>query len=62
MEISGTHTEVNLDNAVEMIKEANNIIITPGMMGAGGATEAPPFIYLQHFYPAFLPSQGPSRD
>ncbi|XP_069483339.1 NAD(P) transhydrogenase, mitochondrial [Ambystoma mexicanum] len=30
MEITGTHTEINLDNAVEMIKEANNIIITPG--------------------------------
>ncbi|XP_048359279.1 NAD(P) transhydrogenase, mitochondrial [Sphaerodactylus townsendi] len=30
MEISGTHTEVNVDNAVDMIKEANNIIITPG--------------------------------
>ncbi|TFK15707.1 hyaluronan and proteoglycan link protein 1 [Platysternon megacephalum] len=30
MEITGTHTEVNLDNAVEMIREANSIIITPG--------------------------------
>lgn len=30
MEITGTHTEINLENAVEMIKEANNIIITPG--------------------------------
>uniref|UniRef100_A0A8C5LYC9 proton-translocating NAD(P)(+) transhydrogenase n=1 Tax=Leptobrachium leishanense TaxID=445787 RepID=A0A8C5LYC9_9ANUR len=30
MEITGTHTEINLDNAVEMIKESNNIIITPG--------------------------------
>ncbi|KAM9481471.1 LOW QUALITY PROTEIN: NAD(P) transhydrogenase, mitochondrial [Clarias gariepinus] len=30
MEIVGTHTEVNLDQAVEMIKEANSIIITPG--------------------------------
>ncbi|KGL75128.1 hypothetical protein N309_10068, partial [Tinamus guttatus] len=30
MEITGTHTEINLDNAVEMIKEANSIIITPG--------------------------------
>ncbi|KAJ6669922.1 hypothetical protein lerEdw1_000471 [Lerista edwardsae] len=30
MEITGTHTEVNVDSAVEMIKEANNIIITPG--------------------------------
>ncbi|XP_060092011.1 NAD(P) transhydrogenase, mitochondrial isoform X1 [Heteronotia binoei] len=30
MEISGTHTEVNVDSAVDMIKEANNIIITPG--------------------------------
>lgn len=31
MEITGTHTEINVDNAIEMIKEANNIIITPGM-------------------------------
>ncbi|XP_003759951.1 NAD(P) transhydrogenase, mitochondrial [Sarcophilus harrisii] len=30
MEISGTHTEINLDNAIDMIKEANSIIITPG--------------------------------
>ncbi|NP_001295435.1 NAD(P) transhydrogenase, mitochondrial isoform 2 [Mus musculus] len=30
MEISGTHTEINLDNAVEMIREANSIVITPG--------------------------------
>uniref|UniRef100_UPI00398F1A0E NAD(P) transhydrogenase, mitochondrial-like isoform X2 n=1 Tax=Pristiophorus japonicus TaxID=55135 RepID=UPI00398F1A0E len=30
MEITGTHTEVNVDQTVEMIKEANNIIITPG--------------------------------
>uniref|UniRef100_A0A8V5H414 proton-translocating NAD(P)(+) transhydrogenase n=1 Tax=Melopsittacus undulatus TaxID=13146 RepID=A0A8V5H414_MELUD len=30
MEITGTHTEISVDNAVEIIKEANNIIITPG--------------------------------
>lgn len=30
MEITGTHTEINVDNAVEMIKEASSIIITPG--------------------------------
>ncbi|KAM8792972.1 NAD(P) transhydrogenase, mitochondrial-like [Eudromia elegans] len=30
MEITGTHTEINLDNAIDMIKEANSIIITPG--------------------------------
>ncbi|XP_063817879.1 NAD(P) transhydrogenase, mitochondrial [Pseudophryne corroboree] len=30
MEITGTHTEINLENAVELIKDANNIIITPG--------------------------------
>ncbi|XP_044132151.1 NAD(P) transhydrogenase, mitochondrial [Bufo gargarizans] len=30
MEITGTHTEINLDNAVELIRESNNIIITPG--------------------------------
>lgn len=33
MEITGTHTEVNMDGAVDMIKEANNIIITPGEIG-----------------------------
>ncbi|GAA6101674.1 NAD(P) transhydrogenase, mitochondrial [Tachysurus ichikawai] len=30
MEITGTHTEVNADQTVEMIKEAQNIIIVPG--------------------------------
>uniref|UniRef100_A0A5F8GGJ9 NAD(P) transhydrogenase, mitochondrial n=1 Tax=Monodelphis domestica TaxID=13616 RepID=A0A5F8GGJ9_MONDO len=30
MEISGSHTEINLDNAIDLIKEANSIIITPG--------------------------------
>ncbi|XP_057204312.1 NAD(P) transhydrogenase, mitochondrial-like isoform X2 [Triplophysa rosa] len=30
MEITGTHTEVNVDQSIEMIKEANSIIITPG--------------------------------
>ncbi|XP_076614047.1 NAD(P) transhydrogenase, mitochondrial [Chaetodon auriga] len=30
MEIVGTHTEVNVDQTVDMIKEAQNIIITPG--------------------------------
>uniref|UniRef100_A0A8C7S1W4 proton-translocating NAD(P)(+) transhydrogenase n=1 Tax=Oncorhynchus mykiss TaxID=8022 RepID=A0A8C7S1W4_ONCMY len=30
MEIIGTHTEVNVDQTVEMIKDAQNIIITPG--------------------------------
>ena len=30
MEITGTHTEVNVEQTVEMIKEAQNIIITPG--------------------------------
>ncbi|CAL8321368.1 unnamed protein product [Lota lota] len=30
MEITGTHTEVNVDQTVEMIKDAQNIIITPG--------------------------------
>ncbi|XP_040195055.1 NAD(P) transhydrogenase, mitochondrial [Rana temporaria] len=30
MEITGTHTEINLDGAVDLIKESNNIIITPG--------------------------------
>uniref|UniRef100_A0A668TI77 proton-translocating NAD(P)(+) transhydrogenase n=1 Tax=Oreochromis aureus TaxID=47969 RepID=A0A668TI77_OREAU len=30
MEITGTHTEVNVDQTVEMIKEAHSIIITPG--------------------------------
>ncbi|XP_069604781.1 NAD(P) transhydrogenase, mitochondrial [Ranitomeya imitator] len=30
MEITGTHTEINLDSAVDLIKESHNIIITPG--------------------------------
>ncbi|XP_042365178.1 NAD(P) transhydrogenase, mitochondrial-like [Plectropomus leopardus] len=30
MEITGTHTEVNVDQTVDMIKDAQNIIITPG--------------------------------
>ncbi|CAL8281496.1 NAD(P) transhydrogenase, mitochondrial [Gadus morhua] len=30
MEITGTHTEVNVDQTVEMIKDAQSIIITPG--------------------------------
>lgn len=33
MEIIGTHTEVNVDQTVEMIKEAHNIIIVPGNGG-----------------------------
>lgn len=32
MEIVGTHTEVNVDQTIDIIKEANNIIITPGTM------------------------------
>jgi NAD(P) transhydrogenase len=31
MEITGTHTEVGIDGACEMIREAKNIVITPGM-------------------------------
>jgi NAD(P) transhydrogenase len=30
MEITGTHTEINVEQSVEMIKEAQSIIITPG--------------------------------
>ena len=30
MDITGTHTEVNVDGTVEMITNAKNIIITPG--------------------------------
>ncbi|KAM9409860.1 NAD(P) transhydrogenase, mitochondrial [Pholidichthys leucotaenia] len=30
MEIVGTHTEVNVDQTIDIIKEANTIIITPG--------------------------------
>lgn len=40
MEITGTHTEVNVDSAVEMIKEANNIIITPGNRDVSGGKAA----------------------
>lgn len=30
MEITGTHTEVNVEGAVDMIRSAKNIIIVPG--------------------------------
>lgn len=30
MEITGTHTEINVDGCVDMIKNARNVIITPG--------------------------------
>ncbi|KAG7262473.1 hypothetical protein CRUP_036189 [Coryphaenoides rupestris] len=30
MEITGTHTEVNVEQTVDMIRDAHNIIITPG--------------------------------
>lgn len=30
MEITGTHTEVNIDQTVDMIREAQSVIITPG--------------------------------
>lgn len=30
MEITGTHTEINVENTVDMIEEAENIIIVPG--------------------------------
>ena len=30
MEITGTHTEINVNDAIEMIREAKNIVITPG--------------------------------
>lgn len=30
MEITGTHTEMNVDNVIELIRNSKNIIITPG--------------------------------
>ena len=30
MEITGTHTEVNVDDTIQMINDAENIIIVPG--------------------------------
>ena len=30
MQITGTHTEVNVDQTVDLIKESSSIIITPG--------------------------------
>ncbi|PIK34197.1 NAD(P) transhydrogenase [Apostichopus japonicus] len=30
MAIEGTHTEINVDNAIDLISDAKNIIITPG--------------------------------
>ncbi|CAL9701385.1 unnamed protein product [Knipowitschia caucasica] len=35
MEIVGTHTEVNVDQTIDIIKEANSIIITPGNTAEG---------------------------
>lgn len=32
MEITGTHTEVSVDNVTEMIANSKNIIITPGIV------------------------------
>ena len=32
MEIVGTHTEVNVDDTVQMVKDAENIIIVPGQL------------------------------
>lgn len=52
MEITGTHTEVNVDQTVDMIKEAQNIIITPGNTHThthhGTVTLPVSFIFLQH--------------
>lgn len=31
MEITGTHTEVNVDSVAEMIRNAKTIVITPGV-------------------------------
>lgn len=39
MEIVGTHTEVNVDQTIDIIKEANNIIITPGWLLTGASQE-----------------------
>jgi NAD/NADP transhydrogenase beta subunit len=30
MQITGTHTEINVDQTVDLIKESSSIIITPG--------------------------------
>lgn len=30
MEITGTHTEINVDSTVDLIEDAKNIIIVPG--------------------------------
>ena len=30
MKIEGTHTEINSDNTIELIRDAKNIIIVPG--------------------------------
>ena len=37
MEITGTHTEINVDGTVDLIEDAKNIIIVPGtyLCGAG---------------------------
>lgn len=43
MEITGTHTEVNVDQTVDMIKDAQNIIITPGKTH----THTPPYTHFR---------------
>ncbi len=30
MQITGTHTEVNVDQTIDLIRESSSIIITPG--------------------------------
>uniref|UniRef100_A0A670YQL8 NAD(P) transhydrogenase, mitochondrial n=1 Tax=Pseudonaja textilis TaxID=8673 RepID=A0A670YQL8_PSETE len=54
MEVVGTHTEVGIDQAIEMIKEANSIIITPATYALFGFDQSPtwlnPPLLVQHFF------------
>lgn len=50
MEITGTHTEVNVDQTVDMIKEAQSIIITPGRTHSSVSGKTWYFDFASHFF------------
>lgn len=61
MEITGTHTEINLDNAVDMIREANSIIITPGKGQQAKASRQPVLAVAAGLAGAHRAHWGPSN-
>jgi NAD/NADP transhydrogenase beta subunit len=67
-EITGTHTEVNVDGAVEHIMNAKNIIITPGTYSWCAAIQvlhdckrdiSMQIVYVLHVSKFFQPPQVP---